>query len=127
MDDDYFSLGTMRLPTMDPMGPPHGPARRKDHKENHHDAEQDEGAGPQGAVLQKPPGQRARHGRRLPALVHPAAHPSAPPLAHPPPGHGQQLQPQQRPQQLVREGAVVDGRPALTARHEQFGVGRQGR
>ena len=57
---------------MDPLGAEDGPAGGEDHQEDHHDAEQDEGAGPEGEVLQVVTCQRARHGRRLPAVLNTA-------------------------------------------------------
>lgn len=46
----------MCLPPMDPLGSENGQAWGKDHPEDHHDAEQNERAGSEGKVLQKPAG-----------------------------------------------------------------------
>ena len=47
---------------MDPLGLENGSAGREDYKEDHHDAEQDEGAGSEGEVIQVAVGQCSRHG-----------------------------------------------------------------
>ncbi len=57
--------GPHGVPAVDPLGASHGPPGAEDHPQDHHDAEQDEGAGPQGEELKVAAGERARHGRRL--------------------------------------------------------------
>ena len=79
-----YCLGADAVPAVDPLGAADGPAGGEDHEEDDHDAEQDEGAGPQGEVLQVAAGQCARHGRRLRAELaaatptHPHPRPPAP-------------------------------------------------
>ncbi len=38
--------GPHGVPAVDPLGASHGPPGAEDHPQDHHDAEQDEGAGP---------------------------------------------------------------------------------
>ncbi len=78
--DCRWGSGTNGVPAVDPVDAAHGAPRAEDHPQDHHDAEQDEGAGPEGAVLQVAAGQRTRHGRRLQAVLGRAAGA----LAHPP-------------------------------------------
>ena len=58
------------IPSMVALVPSHGQTRREDHSKVHHDAEQDEGAGPQGEVVEVIAGQRTGHGRRLQVELH---------------------------------------------------------
>ena len=53
-----YIVGEDAVSPVDPLDPENGPARGEDHPKDHHDAEQDEGARPQGEVLQVAVGQR---------------------------------------------------------------------
>ena len=53
-----YIVGEDAVSPVDPLDPENGPAWGEDHEEDHHDAEQDEGARPQGEVLQVAVGQR---------------------------------------------------------------------
>ena len=53
---------------MDPLVPKNVSTRREDHQEDNHDAEEDEGDGAEGDLLQVAAGQRAGHRRQLPQL-----------------------------------------------------------
>ena len=65
----FSCSGSNSLPPVDTIDPENVSSRRKNHQEDHHDAEQDEGVGPEGALLQVAAGQRLGHGRRLSAVV----------------------------------------------------------
>ena len=54
--------GAGAVPAVDPLAPSDVSAWGEDHQEDHHDAEQDEGARPQGKVIQVPARQRPRYG-----------------------------------------------------------------
>ncbi len=81
-------IGPVAVPAVDPVDAPDGPPRREDHPQDDHDPEQDEGVGPAGQVFQVAARQRARHGRRLQAVVRGAAlpHTPAPPEPRAPAG-----------------------------------------
>lgn len=53
-----YIVGEDAVSPVDPLDPENGPAWGENHPEDHHDAEQDEGARPQGEVLQVAVGQR---------------------------------------------------------------------
>ena len=55
------SPGPRNIPAVDPLVPQNVSARREDHQEDNHDAEEDEGDGAEGDLLQVAAGQRARH------------------------------------------------------------------
>ena len=57
---------------MDPVAATDVSAGGEDNAEDDHDAEQDEGAGPEGEVLQEPAGQRPGHGWWFPTFLHTA-------------------------------------------------------
>ncbi len=127
--------GAMPLLAMDPVGATHGPPGGEDHPQNYHDAEQNEGARPEGAQLQEPPGQRPWHGRRFPAQLDIApwsrlSHPSSPPKPRPPLGApgiggwggawGRGEQHQQRQQHGLHAGVERGG----LAKFAKYGGGR---
>ena len=72
-DEKCFELnvaaGTNSLPSMDPLGAEDGSAWGEDHQEDHYDAEQDEGAGPQREILQVTSCQCSGHGWRFRAVL----------------------------------------------------------
>lgn len=99
---------------MDSVDAPDGASGREDHPEDDHDAEQDEGVGPEGAILQVFAGQCLGHGRRLPAVLHapPLPHPPPPPVAHPSPRSGAP-----RPTYARGSGQLSVGRGRFYAGH----------
>ena len=54
--------GENNISPMDPLGAENGQAWREDHQEDHHDAEEVEGAGQNGERVQITLGERPRHG-----------------------------------------------------------------
>ena len=55
------SSGPCHIPAVDPLVPQDVPPRREDHQEDNHDAEEDEGDGAEGDILQVAAGQRSGH------------------------------------------------------------------
>ena len=62
----HHSPGPRNISPVDPMVPQNVSAGREDHQEDNHDAEEDEGNGAEGDLLQVAAGQRSRHRRQLP-------------------------------------------------------------
>ena len=56
-----FSSGAADIPTVHTVVPADVAAGGEDHEEDNHDAEEDEGDGAEGDLLQVAAGQRARH------------------------------------------------------------------
>ena len=57
------AAGGRHLPPVAPLAPQDGQAGREDHQEDHHDGQEDEGAGHQGDLLQVVTFQCTGHGR----------------------------------------------------------------
>ena len=58
--------GPRNISTVDPLVPQNVSTRREDHQEDNHDAEEDEGDGAEGDLLQVAAGERSGHWRQLP-------------------------------------------------------------
>ena len=55
------SPGPRHISAVDPLVPENVSAGREDHQEDNHDAEEDEGDGAEGDLLQVAAGERSRH------------------------------------------------------------------
>ena len=64
-DTQHAGLGGDSVPPVPPLAPDDAEARQEDHQEDHHDAEEAQGAGQDGAHLQVVAGQRSGHGGQL--------------------------------------------------------------